>query len=196
MNQSPSVENSFSAILQQIFDVASKDAEYMAACFHEESLSKGDFFLKLDQRCSKMSFIQSGLVRVYAYAEGKEVTQWIGEAGYFMTDLASFMLDMPARWQIQALTEVRMLTLKKPDYLQFEKTIPQWNILEKRFISKCFITLENRVFDFISLSAEQRYKKYFEQNKSLFNQVPLQFLASMLGMTPETFSRIRAKLNS
>ncbi len=193
---SPIPNSVFSSVLREVFDVTSHHATYMVDFFIEEDLSKGDFFLSLDQRCTKLSFIQSGLVRVYSYHEGKDITQWIGQAGYFMTDLSSFILDVPARWQIQALTDVKMLTLKKSDYLNFEREIPEWNILEKRFLSKCFATLENRVFDFISLTAEQRYLKYFEENKALFNQVPLHYIASMLGMTAETFSRIRARLNS
>jgi CRP-like cAMP-binding protein len=56
--------------------------------------------------------------------------------------------------------------------------------------------MESRVFDLISLTAEDRYKSLFEQNRELFNQVPLQYIASMLGMTPETFSRIRKKQSS
>ncbi|VTP89760.1 hypothetical protein [Sphingobacterium daejeonense] len=58
------------------------------------------------------------------------------------------------------------------------------------------MVLEQRVFDFIALSAEERYLKYFENNKFLFNQVPLQYIASVLGMSPETLSRIRNKLSS
>jgi CRP-like cAMP-binding protein len=54
--------------------------------------------------------------------------------------------------------------------------------------------LEDRVFGHLSLSAEERYLQFFNQNKELFNQVPLQYIASMLGMTPETFSRIRKSL--
>jgi CRP-like cAMP-binding protein len=76
------------------------------------------------------------------------------------------------------------------------KVVPKWNDFEKLFVSKCFVMLENRVFDFISLTAEERYKKLFDTNRELFNQVPLQYLASMLGMTPETFSRIRRKMIS
>lgn len=190
------MHNDFTEVLKEVFDVATREAETIASFFFEEQIAKGELFLALQQRCNKLSYIQSGIVRVYAYVEGKEVTQWIGQAGYFITDLASFMLNEPARWQIQALTALKIRTLTKADYLSFERNIPEWNILEKRFISKCFITIENRVFDFISLSAEERYKKYFEHNKSLFNQVPLQYIASMLGMTPETLSRIRARTNS
>jgi len=55
------------------------------------------------------------------------------------------------------------------------------------------MTLEQRIFNFIALSAEERYLHYFEQQKDLFNQVPLQYIASVLGMSPETLSRIRNK---
>lgn len=84
-------------------------------------------------------------------------------------------------------------TLDKADYQEFEQKIPNWNVLEKRFIAKCFMLLEQRIFQFISQSAEERYQQYFEANKELFNQVPLQYIASVLGMSPETLSRIRSK---
>ncbi|WP_229362913.1 hypothetical protein [Flectobacillus sp. BAB-3569] len=53
--------------------------------------------------------------------------------------------------------------------------------------------IENRVFSHLSMTAEERYDAYFEQNKELFNQVPLQYIASVLGMSAETFSRIRKR---
>lgn len=71
--------------------------------------------------------------------------------------------------------------------------VPSWHELEKLFIAKCFTILENRIFSHLSMTAEERYNNFSEHNKELFNQVPLQYIASMLGMTPETFSRIRKK---
>lgn len=73
--------------------------------------------------------------------------------------------------------------------------IPKWAELEKMFIIHCFVTLEDRIQTHLSMTAEERYHYFFENNKDLFNQVPLQYIASMLGMTPETFSRIRKKSN-
>lgn len=91
---------------------------------------------------------------------------------------------------------MQLFTISHEQYLQMGTLIPKWTELEKLFISKCFITLESRVLDLISLTAEERYQKLFDHNRALFNQVPLQYLASMLGMTPETFSRIRRKMIS
>ncbi|WP_164108877.1 MULTISPECIES: Crp/Fnr family transcriptional regulator [Sphingobacterium] len=180
--------------LREIFDLPSKQIQEISRYFVEERFEKGQIFLDQGQRAERLSFIASGIFRVFAQTEAREVTQWIGGEGYFITDLSSFLFDQSSRWQIQALTDARVFSLRKSDYRRFEVLVPHWNILEKRFIAKCFMVLENRVFDFISLSAEDRYMQYFEQHKEFFNQVPLQYIASVLGMTPETLSRIRAKL--
>jgi hypothetical protein len=74
--------------------------------------------------------------------------------------------------------------------------IPEWHRLEKLFIAKCFTMLEDRIFRHLSMSAEERYQFFFHHDKELLNQVPLQYIASMLGMTPETFSRIRKTLKN
>ncbi|RDC62767.1 Crp/Fnr family transcriptional regulator [Adhaeribacter pallidiroseus] len=110
-----------------------------------------------------------------------------------MVDLASFIFNQPARWNIQALTDCVLYVIETTDYQNIGRIIPHWTELEKLFIAKCFIVLEDRVLQHLSLSAEERYEQLFNFNKELFNQVPLQYLASMLGMTPETFSRIRKK---
>jgi CRP-like cAMP-binding protein len=85
------------------------------------------------------------------------------------------------------------LTLSKKNYLKLCQEFPKWLDIEKRFIVKCFAMIENRVFSHLSMTAEERYDAYFEQNKELFNQVPLQYIASVLGMSAETFSRIRKR---
>jgi len=98
-----------------------------------------------------------------------------------------------ARWNIQALTDCKLYTIKQEAYERIRDHVANWDELEKLFIAKCFLTLEDRVFSQISMSAEERYQMLFEQNPGLFNEVPLQYIASMLGMSAETFSRIRAK---
>ncbi|GHE23707.1 hypothetical protein GCM10017764_06750 [Sphingobacterium griseoflavum] len=179
-----------------MFDISEAQAQKFSKKFSPEFLPKNSYYLHTGERCNKFSFIASGLVRVFAETASKEVTQWIGDAGHFLTDLPSFMFREPARWNIQALSDTTLWTLSYTEYAAFEREFPDWNLFEKRFVAKCFAMMESRIFDFIALSAEERYARYFASFPNHFNEVPLQYIASVLGMTPETLSRIRAKKTS
>jgi len=170
-----------------------EDLKLIVSLFKPMTLKKGDFFLKSGRQCDKLSFIQSGLLRIFVETEDKEVTQWISTEGYFITDVSSLIFENPARFTIQALIDTELWTITREDYHKIGKLIPLWYQFEKRFIALYFTMLEDRIFSHLSMSAEERYHHFFEHNKALFNQVPLQYIASMLGMTPETFSRIRRK---
>lgn len=132
-------------------------------------------------------------MRVYADIEEREVTQWISSKGYFITDLSSFVFGSPSRWSIQSLVDSEVYTISIEDYSRIGEVVLTWHYLEKLFIVKCFGAMEDRIFSHLSMSAEERYSFFFENNKELFNQVPLKYIASMLGMTPETFSRVRKR---
>ncbi|WP_316828728.1 Crp/Fnr family transcriptional regulator [Pedobacter miscanthi] len=188
--------NELENYIQHYFSIDPDDCRKVASLFKVEQLEKGAYWQKAGSRCEKMSFISSGILRVFVTQSKREVTQWIGTSGYFMTDISSFLFGQPARFNIQALTDTLVFTVARSQYIELGKLIPKWNEFEKMFISKCFVVMESRIFDLISLSAEEHYTKLFDQQRELFNQVPLQYLASMLGMTPETFSRIRKKMIS
>lgn len=165
----------------------------ISSFFELVKLKKGDYFLKSGRISDRLGFVQSGIVREFVYADGKEITKWISTEGYFTVDLSSFVFQQPSRWNIHALTDVDVYVIKYADYKQIGQIIPRWQELEKLFITRCFSILEERIMTHLSMTAEERYQHFFDFNPSLFNQVPLQYLASMLGMTPETFSRIRKK---
>jgi len=180
--------------IQSTFGVANRDLEIIVSKFKPSKLAKGEYWLKSGSACNKLSFIGSGLMRIYVNMDGREVTQWISTKGYFVTDLSSLVFQVPARWTIQALTDCEIYTIDRDTYNNLGKEIPQWYLLDKLFIAKCFTMLEDRIFSHLYMTAEERYEMLFEKQPELFNQVPLQYLASMLGMTPETMSRIRKRV--
>ena len=104
------------------------------------------------------------------------------------------MFNLPARYYLQALADCELYVINTKNYCKIPQSVPRWPELEKLFIAKCFAVLEERVIVHIAMDAEERYLRFFSQNSELFNSVPLQYLASMLGMTPETLSRLRKKL--
>jgi len=178
-------------LLQANFRLSSAKATEVATMFREDHLTKGDYFLRRGQTVRKLSFLRSGHLRGWAPAGDKDITQWIFSPDYFVADLNSLLFGEPARWNIQALDACVLVTLPEENYLQISKIVPNWDLLEKQFLGRCFSTLEDRVFTFLSLSARQRYEALQAWQPDLFDQVPLHYLASMLGMTAETFSRIR-----
>jgi len=184
----------FHKLIQEHFgQLSNQELTIIHTYFHEEKLRKNDFFTKSDTICDKLSVVKSGILRVYTLSDGKEITQWISTENFLITEVMGFFYDQPNRWTIQALTDTELLTITKANYLKLCATFPKWIEIEKRFLVKCFAMLEDRVFTHISMTAEERYDLYFKQNRELFNQVPLQYIASVLGMTAETFSRIRKR---
>jgi CRP-like cAMP-binding protein len=177
------------------FRVAGEDMSIIASLFKPATLKRGEFYISSGAPCEKLCFIQSGYLRLFATVNEKEVTQWIGSKGSFLGDMASLMFNTPSRWNIQALLDTEIHTIQKDDYNRIVDMVPRWPEIEKHFMVNCFTLMEGRIFAHLSMSAEERYAHFYGQNKQLFNQIPLQYIASMLGMTPETFSRIRRKIS-
>lgn len=179
-----------------LFEVRDADLKTISSRFHPVRLNKGECFFREHGYSNQLAFVKSGLLREWVDLPDKEVTKWIATPGYFIADLNSFLFDKPAVSSLQALTDCELVVVSKEDYRNMGKSIPTWNTVEKLFMAKCFATMSDRILHFISMTAEERYTQLWSSNKELFNQVPLQYLASMLGMTPETFSRLRKKTAS
>jgi CRP/FNR family transcriptional regulator, anaerobic regulatory protein len=175
------------------FGVSFEDTSKISTFFKPLKLKKGDYFLKAGRYSDRLGFVQTGIIREYVFINDKEITKWISTKGYFVVDLSSFAFQQRARWNIQALTDCELYVIDNLSYQSIGEVIPSWPKLEKLFIAKCFTVLEDRVLQHLSMTAEERYNQLFSFNKELFNQVPLQYLASMLGITPETLSRLRKK---
>lgn len=178
------------------FNTGEELSARLSSLFEVETLGRNEFHTEAGNKFSRLSFVKSGHLRIFKQTEDKEVTQWISSPGEFTVDLNAIMFGQPARWNIQALTDCELYSISPEKYNSISQSIPEWPSVERLFLSKCFLTLEDRVFSFLSLSAEERYLMLFTHKKELFTAIPQQYLASMLGMTPETFSRIRRKVIS
>lgn len=184
------------ALLQQLA-IPAPDLATVASRFRHKHLAKGDVWLKQGDPVQVLAYQQSGLLRVAAWVETpnyqKDVTQWISQPGYFLTDVAGLYRQQPSRWTISALSPIDLMVITETDLLWLTDNLPNWPKIERAFIAKCFEMVENRLFTHLYQSAEERYLQLMAYAPHLFNEVPLQYLASMLGMTQETLSRLRSK---
>ncbi len=184
--------------IKDYFGISTQNLEPVSQLFRETRLSRGEELLRIGQYSRDLHFIQDGLMRMYAYNESgeKEITQWIAMGGSLVTEFSCFMFNSPSRYNIQALTECSLFTISKENYDSIGQQVSNWAELDKLFVAKCFVHMENRIFSQLSMTAEEKYRKLLAESPELFQQVPLQYLASMMGMSPETLSRVRKKLSS
>ncbi len=159
--------------------------------FTPRKLKKGSYLLKAGARCQELVFIKEGYLRMYDFADGKEITFWIGSTGSFLTSLSSFIFQTPNFWNIQAITDCEILVINRKDHFDLLKKYPQWMEVDNLILAKAFALLEQSMFSQLHTTAQQRYQSLLERNPNIFKFVPLQYIASMLGITPETLSRLR-----
>ena len=162
--------------------------------FEPLEITKGEFFLKSGRICRQMAFIESGYMRMYDIADGKEITLWIGSNGKFITSLSSFIFETSNHWNIQAITNCKLYVITRENHFRLNKTEPKWLEFDNILLANSFALLEKNMFSQLHTTAKQRFHSLLEEEPELFNKVPLQYIASMLGITPESLSRLR-KMN-
>lgn len=162
--------------------------------FEIKTIKKGDFFLKSGKICRKMAFIDSGYLRMYDIADGKEITFWIGNKGKFITSLSSFIFETENFWNIQAVTDCTAFVISRQKHFELCKQQPKWLEFDNLLLARSFALLEQSMFSQLHTTAQQRFENLLKEEPTLFNNVPLQHIASMIGITPESLSRLRKNL--
>lgn len=159
--------------------------------FQIRELRKGDYVLKSGTRCTEMAFIASGFLRMYDVAEGKEITLWIGSSGKFITSVSSFVFETENYWNIQALTDCTLYVISRKRHFELCARQSKWLEFDNLLLARSFALLENRMFAHLHTTAKQRFEALLSEEPALFNHVPLHYIASVLGIAPESLSRLR-----
>lgn len=170
----------------QLFDILSR--------FEYETLKKGDLFYEGDRICRKIGFIRSGSVRSYYNIDGNEITRFVLIENHFFTAFQSFYTKKPSPEYIQAVEKTELYTINQSSIQELFNKYPEMVQLNQLVTIESHLRLEKRVFNLIAKTAEERYREFENDNPEMIQRVPLQYIASILGMKPETLSRIRKKL--
>jgi CRP-like cAMP-binding protein len=159
----------------------------------KKTFDKGEAIINCFERCDRIFFIDKGLVRGYYYDDGKEITHWFAQEQEFATSFYAFITSKPASEHVQALEETEVIEIPYNVLQHLYKTFPETERLGRIITENYYIKLEERFLSLQFKTAKERYQKLLNSKPSLIQRVSLGQIASYLGITQETLSRIRAE---
>jgi len=141
----------------------------------------------------KLWFIQEGLVRAYRIVDSKDFTFFFFTAQNFATDYESFLTEKSSPLFFETLTEVRYREFSKSTVESLYRANPRYEYLGRIMAERAYLSATERLKQFQTETLEQRYEKLLQRAPELFQQIPQYHIASYLGVSPQSLSRIRAK---
>lgn len=153
---------------------------------------KNEIILKQDKVCKNLYFIEKGLARGYRIDdEGKDITNWFAPEGTLATSAYSFISQKPSFESVVALEDCSMRSISRKSLYELYEKFPEMNEMGRELIEIYYLELEERVNALQFQTAKQRYEKFVKQDGYLLQRTSLGHIASYLGITQETLSRIR-----
>ena len=157
-------------------------------------LRKNQYLLQEGEVWKKHAFVSKGLVRTYSIDDkGFERVIAFAMENWWTGDRESLLSGNPSRFNIDAIEESEIVLFDDNKFSLICKEIPVFNDMQNAIVQRSFVASQNRIHDSISVSADEKYKHFVEKYPSFATRIPLNMIASYLGITRETLSRIRHK---
>ena len=182
--------------LDKIASISSSDWNFFISKLHRRIITKKSVFIKVNQIENHISFIESGIVRLFIPKDNpeKEITFGFSFKNQFVSAYDSFLTQSPSNYQLQALTETAMLSISYKDLQSVYKSTQIGNLIGRLTAEDLFLIKSKREQNLLNLNAEQRYLKLFKERPELLKSVPLKYISSYIGVTAQALSRIRKRL--
>ncbi|MBT33291.1 MAG: cyclic nucleotide-binding protein [Thalassobius sp.] len=187
-------ENLFQEI-KSVIDITDEDAQKFLSLTKEKTVKRNEFFIREGDTAKYIAFVLSGILYTYYVNEkGEKHIVQIALETHWVSDLASFLSGAPADFNVQAIEEAKLLILSKAD---FEKACQNIKGFERYFrilVQKAYVHAQKRISKIYGNSAEERYLELLESAPDIMQRVPQHYIASYLGIKPQSLSRIRKNL--
>jgi CRP-like cAMP-binding protein len=168
--------------------------DYISRHIVASKVSKRELLLKEGEICHHIYFIRKGIVRGFIREGAKDITTWITAENELVSSISTWDIPRPVMENIQVLEDAELYVMKLTALKDLFIRYPEFNIVVRKLLQKYYADAENRAFIARLTKAENKYRYFLKAHPTLTNRVPLKYIASYLGMTLETLSRIRKKI--
>jgi len=186
--------DTFRKYLQDKTALTDRDYDLIESVSLFKKFRKRQYLLQAGDVCRFNAFVLKGFLRLYYLDDkGHEHIMQFAPENYWTGDRESMDSGLPSKYDIDAIEDSEILLLKKEDFDMLRKTVPAFNEFVNDTLKKNVVVLQERIHASISLSADEKYNNFILKFPSISNRVPLHMVASYLGVSAETLSRVRSQ---
>lgn len=181
--------------IMQFGDLNKQQIDLITRKGTEIELRKGEFYWEAGKKVKQVGFLTEGVIRVYYYNnKGEEITRYFIDENHLI--LSGHTIDevyTPSEY-LAAITDCKLIVFSKEDWKEIDETIITWGKIVQKIVAKYHSEKMARRSELVAEDATSRYLHFIEKFPSLVNRVPLSYIASYLGITQSSLSRIRKNI--
>ncbi len=191
----PTLVDSITAYFRRVANPPLAQIEHFVGQGKPRSLGAGECFCSLGQKNHEVAFIKTGIVRYFVtLPDGEEASKDFSVAGTFTLSFGSAAARLPAQVAIAAVVPTELVVWPYQQLLDLYASDIEWQKLGRRMAEVLYIRKEQRELSFLLLDAPERYRRFREQLGPFTDRIPQYYIASYLGIRPQSLSRLRKKL--
>ena len=183
------------AYFEQGVQITDEDWELFSSTLVRREFPKKTILLKAGAQENHLSFIESGIIRFYLTAETNDFTFGFAFAGNFVSAYDFFLTREPSTYQLETITDTVVWSITYKDLQAIYNDTAIGNKIGRLASEDLFLKKSKRELSLLRDSAEERYLKLFTEQPHLLQHIPLQYIASYIGITPQALSRIRKRIS-
>ncbi|UKN00224.1 Crp/Fnr family transcriptional regulator [Paracrocinitomix mangrovi] len=185
--------NKFKQYLTEKEHFSNEELELIQSVASTKNLRKHQYLLQEGEVCKYNIFVVKGLLKAYHVDDkGVEHIVQFAPENHWTGDRESLQSGQPSKLNIDAIENSEVIMFTNSDLKMLRDNIPSFNKMSEKITNMNVLTLEGRIYANITLSTEEKYYNFIEQHPSLIQRIPQHMIASYLGVSPETLSRIRS----
>lgn len=187
------MSNDLKIFLAQYVSLTEAELEYIAQQFKPKKVKKNSFLLKEGTVCKDLVFVQTGCLRLYFVKEDVETSVWFAFPHSSAIEMYSFISEQPSNYFLQAIEDSEIWFLPKTELTKLYQVQPKMQEMMRNFWEDVILNLLKRFTALQTDSAEKRYLDLL-QTPTYLEKIPQKYLASFIGVTPTSLSRIRKQI--
>lgn len=180
--------------IDKIYPMNSSEWDFFSSKLYKETVNKNSTLIKVGVIENYLSFISEGIVRIFIPQEDSDLTFGFVFENEFVTAYDSFITQSPSHYQIETLTNTTLWRISFEDLQAVYKKNKSGNLIGRKMAENMFLIKSKREISLLNKSAEQRYLDLFLERPKLLKHIPLKYIASYIGITPQALSRIRKRI--